>query len=53
MRKATVVVLDMAAVIHMVRPTTSKTFNDYVSLQIIPYLEAQIKDDTQRIDADM
>ena len=41
----------MAAVIHMVRPTTSKTFNDYVSLHIIPYLESQIKNDTQRIDA--
>jgi hypothetical protein len=29
--QATVVVLDMAAVIHMVRLTTAKTFNEYVS----------------------
>jgi hypothetical protein len=41
----------MAAVIHMVRPTTAKTFNEYVSLNIIPFLEAQMKNTTQRIDA--
>ena len=45
-KEAAVVVLDMVPVIHMVRPTTSNTFNDYVSLQIMPYLEAQIKNDT-------
>ena len=28
---ATVVVLDMAAVVHMVRPTSAHTFRDYVS----------------------
>ncbi|CAB4011645.1 Hypothetical predicted protein [Paramuricea clavata] len=48
---ATVVVLDMAAVILMVRSTTAKTFNKYVSLNIIPFLEAQMKNTTQRIDA--
>jgi hypothetical protein len=41
----------MAAVIHMVRPTTAKTFNEYVLLNIIPFLEAQMKNTTQRIDA--
>ena len=45
--QAAVVVLDMAAVIHMVRPTTAKTYNEYVSLNIIPFL----KNTTQRIDA--
>ncbi|CAB3986014.1 Hypothetical predicted protein [Paramuricea clavata] len=44
--QATVVVLDMVAVIHM-----AKTFNEYVSLNIIPFLEAQMKNSTQRIDA--
>ena len=29
-KQAAVVVLDMAAVIHMVRPTTAKTFSEYV-----------------------
>ena len=40
----------MAAVIHMVRPTTAKTFSEYVSPRIVPYLEAQITSSTQRID---
>ncbi|KAL8561604.1 hypothetical protein ACOMHN_024839 [Nucella lapillus] len=50
-KQATIVVLDMAAVIHMVRPTTANTFSEYVSLHIVPYLEAQITSSTQRIDA--
>ena len=50
-KQATVVVLDMAAVIHMVRPTTAKTFSEYVTLNIVPFLEAQMKSCTQRIDA--
>ena len=48
-KHATVVVLDMAAVINMVRPTTAKTFNEYVQLHIVPYLEAQIQSDAKRI----
>ena len=50
-KQATIVVLDMAAVIHMVRSTAAKTFSEYVSLHIVPYLEAQITNSTQRIDA--
>ncbi|KAL8593865.1 hypothetical protein ACOMHN_018077 [Nucella lapillus] len=50
-KQATIDVLDMAAVIHMVRPTTANTFSEYVSLHIVPYLEAQITSSTQRIDA--
>ena len=50
-KQATVVVLDMAAVIHMVRPTTAKTFSEYVSLHIVPFLEAQMKSRAQCIDA--
>ena len=41
-KHAAVVVLDMAAVIHMVRSTIAKTFNDSVQLYIEPYLQAQI-----------
>lgn len=44
-----VVVLNMAAVIHMVRPTIAKTFDEYVQLNVEPYLEAQIHSDTERI----
>ena len=50
-KQATVVVLDMAAVIHVVQPTTAKTFGECVSLHFVPYLEGQIASGTQRIDA--
>ena len=50
-KQATVVVLDIAAVIHMVRPTIAKTFGEYVPLHIIPFLEAQLRNGAQRIDA--
>ena len=49
--QATVVMLVMAALIHMVHPTTAKTFNEYVLLNIIPFLEDQMKNTTQCIDA--
>jgi hypothetical protein len=48
--QATVVMLVMAALIHMVHPTTAKTFNEYVLLNIIPFLEDQMKNTTQCID---
>ena len=50
-KHATVVVLDMAALVHMVRPTTAKIFSEYVLLHIVPFLDAQLKNDTQRIHA--
>ena len=50
-QQATVVVLDMAAIIHMVRPTRAKTFSEYVTFQIVPFLESQVTNDTQRMDA--
>lgn len=37
-KDATVVVLDMADVIHMARPPTAKTFNEYVELRVEPYM---------------
>ena len=45
-KQATIVVLNMAAVIHMVRSTAAKTFSEYLSLHIVPYLEAQIANST-------
>ena len=41
-RLATVVVLDMAAVVHMMMPTSAKTFADYATQHIVPFLEYQI-----------
>jgi hypothetical protein len=52
--KATVVVLDMAAVIHMVRPTAARTFSEYVPRHILPFLEAQMNksgSSVRRVDA--
>ena len=48
---ATVVVLDMAAVVHMVRPTKATTFTEYVTNHMMPYLEFQITPTVARIDA--
>ena len=50
-RLATVVVLDIAAVVHMVRPTSAKTFADYATQHIVPSLEYQITPTVERIDA--
>ena len=50
-QQATVVVLDMAAIIHMVRPAQAKTFSEYVTFQIVPFLESEVTNDTQRMDA--
>ena len=35
----------------MVRPTAARTFTEYVMLNIVPFLEAQITDSTSQIDA--
>ena len=43
-QQATVVVLDMAAIVHMVD-------SEYVTLQIVPFMESQVTNDTQRMDA--
>ena len=48
---ATVVILDMAAVVHMVRPTSGRTFKEYAAQQMVPYLKSQITPTTTRIDA--
>ena len=50
-QQATVIVLDMAAIIHIVRPTRANTFSEYVTFQIVPFLESQVTNDTQRMDA--
>ena len=39
---ATVVVLVMAAVVHMVRPTSAHAFRDYVSQHLVPFVESQV-----------
>ena len=48
-RLATVVVLDMAAVVHMVRPTSANSSADYATQHIVPFLEYQITPTVERI----
>jgi hypothetical protein len=50
-KAATVVVLDMAAVVHMVRPTSAHTFTDYVSQHLVPFVESQVTPTVTRVDA--
>ena len=50
-RSATVIVLDMAAVVHIVRPTSAKTFAECVRQHIILFLKSQIIPNVERVDA--
>ena len=46
----TVQVFDMAAVIHMVRPTRAATFSDYVPMHLASFLKSQLTASVQRVD---
>ena len=50
-KKTTIHILDMAAVIHMVRPIYATTFIDFVTNNLIPFLKSQISDKVERLDA--
>ena len=49
-KQAPVVILDMAAVIHMVRPTRAKVFGDYTSMHLLIFMESQKTPRTTIID---
>ena len=50
-RQVSVMVFDMAAIIHMVRPTRAVTFAEYVSLNVVPFLENQLTSTVKHVDA--
>ncbi len=50
-KEASMVILDMAAVIHMVKPQRAKYFGDYTAMHLLPFLEKQINNNTTRVDA--
>ena len=50
-RQATIVLLDTAVVIHMLRPTSAKTFAEHETQHMIPFLESQLKPTFSHIDA--
>ena len=49
--QVTVVLLDMAAVVHMIWQTNAQTFSEYVAKHIIPYIKSHITPMISRIDA--
>jgi hypothetical protein len=47
---ATVLLLDMAVVLHMITPLNAKNFEEYAALQLLPFLKKQTTASTRRID---
>ena len=50
-KEATVVILDMAAVIHIIKPQRARIFGEYTQMQLLPYMQSQMTDNTSRVDA--
>jgi len=50
-KQASVVILDMPAVVHMVKPQRASVFGEYTTLQLLPFMQSQINTCTTRIDA--
>ena len=50
-KKATVIVLDMPAVIHMVKPSKAHFFSEYIPKHLLPFLQGQMTNSTTRVDA--
>ena len=50
-KEASVVVLDMAAVIHIIKSQRARVFGEYTQMDLMPYLHSLITDRTTRVDA--
>ena len=50
-REASVVVLGMAAVVHIIKPRRASVFGEYTEMPLLPYLESHMTDRTTRVDA--
>ena len=50
-KEASVVVFDMAAVIHMIKPHRATVFREYADMQLLRYIHSQMTDSTTRVDA--
>ena len=50
-KEATLVILDMDAVIHIIKPQRARIFGEYTQMQLLPYMQCQITDSTSRVDA--
>ena len=50
-KEATVVILDMTAVIHNIKPQRARIYGEYTHMQLLPYMQSQMTDNTSRVDA--
>ena len=50
-KEASVIVLDMAAVIHIIKPQRASVFGEYTQMHLLPYLHSQMTDSMTRVDA--
>ncbi|KAL8591565.1 hypothetical protein ACOMHN_055532 [Nucella lapillus] len=50
-KQASVLIFDMAVVIHMIRLQRATVFGDYTQLQLLPYLLSHVTNSTTRLDA--
>ena len=50
-KEASVLVCDMSAIIHMVKPHRANVFGEYTQKHLLPFLESQMTNRTTRIDA--
>ena len=50
-KEASVIVLDMSAIICIVKPQHATVFGEYTHMHLLPFLENQMTNNTTRLDA--
>lgn len=50
-KEASVLVLDMPAVIHIIKPQRATVFGDYTNMYLLPFIESKMTPNTTRVDA--
>ena len=50
-KQASVVILDMPAVVHIIKPQRANVFGEYAGMHLLPFMENQMNTCTTRIDA--
>ncbi len=49
-KEATVVILDMTTVIHIIKPQRARIFGEYRQMQLLPYMQSQMTENTSIVD---
>jgi hypothetical protein len=50
-KQALVVILDMPVVVHMLKPQRANLFDEFVKLELLPFMESQMSTSATRINA--